>query len=117
MKVSDFWKSRLRVLGLCGLAAVFLLPTVLAAEAAGAPTTGSCDSSAWLAALTPLDAPNASPVALPDTAPAPLQLCSGDWCGCYDPPCINGQCAPNDWPCIHACIKEQKNCAIWCCGD
>jgi hypothetical protein len=41
--------------------------------------------------------------------------CSGDDCGCYDPPCTE-QCAPGDQTCFHACVHGQVQCAILCCS-
>jgi hypothetical protein len=47
--------------------------------------------------------------------PAPQPACSGDLCGCYDPPC-NEQCAPGDLGCFRACRRDQIDCGIACCG-
>lgn len=40
--------------------------------------------------------------------------CSGDVCGCYDPPC-NEECEVGDMACMSSCRQEQKQCAICCC--
>ena len=40
--------------------------------------------------------------------------CSGDQCGCYDPPCSE-ECAVGDTACFASCRQGQKRCAICCC--
>ena len=47
-------------------------------------------------------------------APAPTPTCSGDDCGCYEPPC-NQLCAAGDWDCFGACRRAQRDCAVACC--
>lgn len=78
-----------------------------AAVACAAPAVESLDLDALLA-----DA-NQTPAEIEGQSPLFLS-CSGDNCGCYDPPCST-QCDPGDWPCMNACRREQVQCAICCC--
>lgn len=48
--------------------------------------------------------------------PTPVVLsCTGEECGCFDPPCYE-QCPSGDLLCKLACRDEQRECAIACCS-
>ena len=56
-----------------------------------------------------------------EASPAPAETqqawCSGDLCGCYDPPCT--ECCPpppEGQACLAACRRSQIRCAIACCS-
>lgn len=88
-------------------------PTRLGADpetrpACGAPalTTGGLESLLEEPVLTPVEG----------SQELLLSGCSGEWCGCYDPPCEE-QCTGGGWQCMTACSRAQIQCAIACCGS
>lgn len=47
--------------------------------------------------------------------PTPTWLsCSGDDCGCYEPPCSE-ECDVGDEQCMQGCRQGQIHCAVCCC--
>jgi hypothetical protein len=78
--------------------------------AAPAPIASPGGPLACLGATT--GAESAGDLAL--LTPEPTPMCSGDDCGCFEPPC-NQQCESGDQDCFRACFQWQKSCARACC--
>lgn len=110
--------SRVMRLGLFSLI-LGALPVVAASApaplTASLPTISACGTGASVAidleglleepALTPADWEVESPL---------FASCSGENCGCYDPPCTS-ECDSGDFACIRACTRAQVRCAVCCC--
>lgn len=74
--------------------------------------------------LTPRTGDSSAQVSLPQVdagsfegsqKPVWLGGCSGDLCGCFNPPCSE-ECPVGNQACMGECRREQKRCAIACCS-
>lgn len=112
--------SRLCTVGLLLLLALTVQPLL----AADTPTRLGADPETRPACGAPaltaggLESLLEEPVLTPVDGDQKLFLggCSGELCGCYDPPCSE-QCPGGGWQCLAACNRQQVQCAIWCCAD